>query len=34
MTRSVSLSGRPHVLVVGDAMVDRYIIGETHRISP
>ena len=24
----------PHVLVVGDAMVDRYIIGETHRISP
>lgn len=25
---------RPHILVVGDAMVDRYIIGETSRISP
>lgn len=23
-----------HILVVGDAMIDRYIIGETHRISP
>jgi D-beta-D-heptose 7-phosphate kinase / D-beta-D-heptose 1-phosphate adenosyltransferase len=29
-----SLPERPHVLVVGDAMIDRYIIGETHRISP
>ena len=34
MTRSASRPGCPHVLVVGDAMVDRYIIGETHRISP
>ncbi|EIZ77183.1 cytidyltransferase-related domain protein [Novosphingobium sp. Rr 2-17] len=25
---------RPHILVVGDAMIDRYIIGETYRISP
>lgn len=25
---------RPHILVVGDAMIDRYIIGETSRISP
>jgi D-beta-D-heptose 7-phosphate kinase / D-beta-D-heptose 1-phosphate adenosyltransferase len=29
-----ALPTRPHILVVGDAMVDRYIIGETHRISP
>lgn len=27
-------SVRPHILVVGDAMIDRYIIGETSRISP
>lgn len=25
---------RPHILVVGDVMIDRYIIGETSRISP
>ncbi|WP_448662043.1 D-glycero-beta-D-manno-heptose 1-phosphate adenylyltransferase [Sphingomonas sp. CJ20] len=27
-------NSRPHVLVVGDAMIDRYIIGDTSRISP
>lgn len=34
MTWNLSPGSRPHVLVVGDAMIDRYIIGETHRISP
>lgn len=34
MTWNLSPADRPHVLVVGDAMIDRYIIGETHRISP
>jgi len=34
MSREAALPKRPHVLVVGDAMIDRYIIGETHRISP
>ncbi|WP_294329814.1 D-glycero-beta-D-manno-heptose 1-phosphate adenylyltransferase [uncultured Sphingomonas sp.] len=34
MTFNLSPADRPHVLVVGDAMIDRYIIGETHRISP
>lgn len=34
MTWNYSAADRPHVLVVGDAMIDRYIIGETHRISP
>lgn len=34
MSRDAASPNRPHILVVGDAMIDRYIIGETHRISP
>ncbi len=32
--RAGAQDARPHILVVGDAMLDRYIIGETSRISP
>jgi D-beta-D-heptose 7-phosphate kinase/D-beta-D-heptose 1-phosphate adenosyltransferase len=34
MTLDPEKTVRPHVLVVGDVMLDRYIIGHTHRISP
>ncbi|WP_010216362.1 D-glycero-beta-D-manno-heptose 1-phosphate adenylyltransferase [Sphingomonas sp. PAMC 26621] len=34
MTVDSEAPPRPDILVVGDAMIDRYIIGETSRISP
>ncbi len=34
MTVDSGAPTRPDILVVGDAMIDRYIIGETSRISP
>lgn len=34
MTSRRGAPTRPDILVVGDAMIDRYIIGETSRISP
>lgn len=34
MTNDGTRTSRPHILVVGDVMIDRYILGETSRISP